>query len=117
MPVDITEAECEFFDLKAHAAALREGSEYANNGRSAQTLAKGPDYNVTLVAIGEGIELAEHAAPGSALITVIEGEIAFISGGAEHNVTAGSSVAFAANLRHSVRGIDEASFQLVIAKP
>jgi quercetin dioxygenase-like cupin family protein len=115
MPIDIDEAKVETFDLRATAAELRAGSEYASNGRSAQTLAKGPDLNATLVVINEGVELGEHAAPASAVITVLEGEIAFISGDGERTVATGGSVAFAASERHSVRGIEESAFLLLIA--
>ena len=117
MPIQISGTMAETFDLKATAAALRAGPEYANNGRSAQTLAKAPEMNVVLTVINEGVALGEHQAPGSVTLTVLEGKIAFISGGGESEVKAGGSVVFAAGVPHSVRGIEAAVFLLVIAKP
>jgi quercetin dioxygenase-like cupin family protein len=116
MPVDISDTAIGSFDLIATAARLRAGKEYAANGRSAQTLAKAPQMNVVLTVINEGVELAEHAAPGSVTLTVVEGEIAFMSGDDERVVKAGNSVVFAGDVRHSVRGESEAAFLLVIAK-
>ncbi len=116
MPIDISGSAVETFDLKAVAAALRASPEYANNGRSAQTLAKAPEMNVLLTVINEGVSLDEHEAPGSVTLTVIEGKVVFISGDAEREVEAGCSVVFAPGVRHSVRGVDAAAFLLVIAK-
>ena len=69
MPIQISGTMAETFDLKATAAALRAGPEYANNGRSAQTLAKAPEMNVVLTVINEGVALGEHQAPGSVTLT------------------------------------------------
>lgn len=115
-PTEISGSVAETFDLKATAAALRGSTEYANNGRSAQTLAKTPEMNVLLTVINEGSSLDEHVAPGSVTLTVIEGKIVFVSGGAEHEVETGCSVVFAAGVPHSVRGVQEATFLLVIGK-
>ncbi len=116
-PIEIVESTAENFDLKAVAAALRDSPEYASNGRSARTLAKAPDMNVLLTVINEGSSLDEHVAPGSVTLTVIEGRIVFISDGAERTVETGCSVVFAAGMPHSVRGVEEAAFLLVIGKP
>ena len=116
MPIEISGSVVESCDLKATAAALRDSSEYATNGRSAQTLAKAPEMNVLLTVINAGASLAEHEAPGTATLTVIEGKIAFISGDAEREVETGGAVVFAAGVPHSVRGIEAAAFLLVIAK-
>jgi len=117
MPIEISGSAAETFDLKAVAAALRASPEYANNGRSAQTLAKAPEMNVLLTVINEGVSLDEHEAPGSVTLTVIEGKIVFISAGAEHDVETGGSVVFAPGVPHSVRGAEAATFLLVIARP
>ena len=117
MPIQISGTMAETFDLKATAAALRAGPEYGNNGRSAQTLAKTPEMNVVLTVVKEEVVLGEHQAPGSVILTVVEGKIGFISGGGEREVEAGCSVVFAGGVKHSVRGIEEAAFLLVITKP
>lgn len=116
MPIEISGSEVETFDLKAIAAALRASTEYANNGRSAQTLAKAPEMNVLLTVINEGASLGEHKAPGSATLTVLEGKIAFISAGAECEVATGCTAVFAAGVPHAVRGVEEATFLLAIGK-
>lgn len=115
MPITVSGSVVETFDLKALAADLRGSSEYASNGRSAQTLAKSPEMNVLLTVINEGVSLAEHEAPGSVTLTVIEGKVAFISGGVEQEVASGGAVVFAAGVPHSVRGLEEAAFLLAIA--
>lgn len=115
MPVEISGSAVASFDLLETAATLRAGKEYAANGRNAQTLAKTPDMNVVLTVINEGVALREHTAPGSVTLSVVEGEIAFISGDGERALAAGTSMVFAGGVPHSVRGIGEAAFLLVIA--
>lgn len=117
MPIAIEATTAESFDLRAAAAELRQGPEYASNGRSAQTLAKGPDINVLLTVINEGVELDEHEAPGSVTLSVIEGKVMFVSGGKERAVDAGGAVVFGPGVTHSVRGVEEASCLLTIARP
>jgi quercetin dioxygenase-like cupin family protein len=114
-PVEINEAKVEALDLGAATLRLRDSEEYVKNGRSAQTVVKGPDLTATVVMINAGVELGEHAAPASAMLIVLDGEIDFISGGNEHRVSKGGSVAFAGGERHSVRGVEESALLLVIA--
>lgn len=116
MPVEISGSAVASFDLQETAASLRAGNEYAANGRSAQTLAKTPDMNVVLTVINGGVALGEHAAPGSVTLAVVEGKIAFISGESERLLGVGSAVVFAADVPHSVRGVEEAAFLLAIAR-
>lgn len=114
-PVEINEAKVEALDLESAAFRLRDSEEYVRNGRSAQTVVKGPDLTATVVMINAGVELGEHSAPATAMIIVIDGEIVFISGGNERRVAKGGSVVFAAGERHSVRGVEESAFLLLIA--
>jgi len=117
MPVNLTDDVIEDFSLTDLAAALRAGREYEANGRNAQTLAKGPGMSVMLGVVAAGTELDEHAAPGPVMLTVLDGRLAFLSGDGERELGAGGAVAFAGNVRHTVRGIDDAAFLLVIANP
>ncbi|MGD8330767.1 MAG: cupin domain-containing protein, partial [Acidobacteriota bacterium] len=109
-PIEINEAKVESFDLEAVTLRLRDSEEYVKNGRSAQTVVKGPDLTATVVMINAGVELGEHAAPASAMLVVLDGEINFISGGSERRVAKGCSVVFAGGERHSVRGVEESAF-------
>lgn len=116
MPVDLTDDTVEELSLVDLAATLRAGPEYGANRRNARTLAKGPGMSVMLGVVAAGTQLDEHAAPGPVVLTVIDGRLAFVSGDGERELGAGSAVAFAGNVRHTVRGIDDAAFLLVITQ-
>ncbi len=55
-----------------------------------------------VMAFDEGCALSEHAAPGEALLTVLEGKATVTYEGVPHELTAGESIRFARGGRHAV---------------
>ena len=74
------------------------------------TLSQTPGCKVTVFAIDADEGMSSHAAPGDALITVLEGT-------GEITVNAGESIVMTAGSPHSVRGVTPFKMQLTVVKP
>ena len=115
MPVKLSEGVVQELALLDVAQQLRGSDEYATNGRTAQTVVKAPEMNLVLVVVAADAKLAEHQAPASATLVMLDGRITFSSEDAESQLGAGQAVAFAAAVPHSVSGVEDSAFLLVIA--
>jgi quercetin dioxygenase-like cupin family protein len=89
--------------------------ETSASGRRSEILVKTDDLRVLLVTMREGATLAEHSAPGTITIQVIEGEMAVEADGVTYDLAAGGLVSLAASVRHSVRARSDGAFLLTIA--
>lgn len=67
---------------------------------------------LAVMSFGAGTALAEHAAPGEAILTALDGEATITYEGTEHRICAGQSFAFAKNGRHAVRA--ETNFKMAL---
>jgi quercetin dioxygenase-like cupin family protein len=89
--------------------------ESSASGRRSEILVKTDDLRVLLVTMHAGAALAEHSAPGTITIHVIEGEMAVEASGTTHELAAGGIVSLATGVRHSVRARSNGAFLLTIA--
>lgn len=89
--------------------------ETSASGRRSEILVKTDDLRVLLVTMREGATLAEHSAPGTITIQVVEGAMAVEAGGTTHDLAAGGLVSVAAGVRHSVQARSDGAFLLTIA--
>ena len=60
--------------------------------------------------------MSSHAAPGDALVTVLEGTGEITIEGVPHRLNAGQSVVMSAGSPHSVRGVTPFKMLLVVVK-
>ena len=67
------------------------------------TLSQTPGTKITVFAIDEDEGMSSHAAPGDALVTVLEGTGEITIEGVPHRLNAGQSVVMSAGSPHSVR--------------
>ena len=67
-----------------------------------------------LMSFSAGTGLAEHAAPGDALIFALEGEGIIGYEGKEHKIKAGENFRFAKNGRHSVTAVSDFKMALLL---
>lgn len=67
-----------------------------------------------LMSFSAGTGLAEHAAPGDALIFALEGEGIIGYEGTEHKIKAGENFRFAKNGRHSVTAVSDFKMALLL---
>ena len=80
------------------------------------TLSQTEGAKVTVFAIDAGEGMSSHAAPGDALITVLEGTGQITINGTPHVLEAGQSVAMPAGAPHAVLGITPFKMLLVVVK-
>lgn len=79
-------------------------------------LAQTPGTKMSVFAIDEGEGMATHAAPGDAMVTVLEGigEITLPDG--PHELHAGESIVMPAGAPHAVKGVTPFKMLLVVVK-
>ena len=80
------------------------------------TLSQTDGAKVTVFAIDAGEGMNSHAAPGDALITVLEGTGQITINGVPHVLGAGQSVAMPTGAPHSVLGVTPFKMLLVVVK-
>lgn len=68
---------------------------------------------LVVMAFDEGCALDEHAAPGEAVLTVLEGTATVVYEGEPHLLEAGKSIRFAKGGRHAVKA--EGRFKMALA--
>ena len=101
--------------LDTEIARFRPAERESVSGRRAEILIKTDDLRVLLVTMREGASLAEHSAPGTITIQVVEGEMTVEAEGATYEMEAGSLISLAAGIRHSVNARTDGAFLLTIA--
>lgn len=67
-----------------------------------------------IMAFDEGTALAEHAAPGEAIIFALDGEGVIGYEGVDHPIKAGENFHFAKAGRHSVRAVKKFKMALLL---
>lgn len=91
--------------------------EYEKGKVSSLTLVQKPSVGITLFAFDEGEGVSTHAAPGDAMVLVLDGEAVITIDGKEHNVKVGQTIVMPANVPHSVKSITKFKMLLTVVKP
>jgi quercetin dioxygenase-like cupin family protein len=103
------------FDLGAEVSRLRQEKVWQEGKRNAIALRKGEGLNVVLLVMREGDRLDEHSAPGPIALSVHEGRTRFSAAGEDVEAEAGTVLACAAGVRHSVEALGDAVCLLIVA--
>lgn len=80
------------------------------------TLAQQPGVGITLFAFDAGEAISTHAAPGDAMVYVLEGEAQITIDGAPHSVTGGSAIILPAGIPHAVAAVTPFKMLLTVVK-
>lgn len=83
---------------------------------NSRTLSQTPGCKITVFAIDADEGMSSHAAPGDALITVLEGTGEITVSGTAHRLDAGESIIMTAGSPHSVRGVTPFKMQLTVVR-
>jgi quercetin dioxygenase-like cupin family protein len=92
---------------------LRQVREH-QSGRTAQTLVTGTSQRVTLIALAEGAELAEHSTSHAATLYVVSGQVRLHTHDKEWTLDSGQLVAVP-SLRHGLNAVTDAAVLLTVA--
>ena len=71
---------------------------------------------MTLFAFDAGEGVSTHAAPGDALVFVLEGEAEITIDGTPHTVTGGNAIVMPAGIPHAVKAIKPFKMLLTVVK-
>lgn len=72
--------------------------------------------HMTVLAFDAGEGVSSHAAPGDALVVVLEGEAIITIDGRENHVGAGDSVVMPAGISHAVKALTKYKMLLTVVK-
>jgi quercetin dioxygenase-like cupin family protein len=86
------------------------------HGRTARTLVKEDLLRLTLMGLAPGGALPEHSAAGPVSIHVLHGDVVFTALDAEHPLSAGDVLVFAAGVRHAARSASGCVILLTVAQ-
>ena len=95
---------------------IAEAGAYVEGGVSSLTLAQKPGVGITILAFDAGEGVSSHAAPGDALVVVLEGEAIITIDGRENHVGAGDSVVMPAGIPHAVKALTKYKMLLTVVK-
>ena len=106
------------FDLDEEERNATDPDTLGRSGRSSRTLIKEGPLRVTLIVLGPGGEVPEHAAQGPVTVQPLRGEIHVrVNEGETHTLSPGELVAIDAAVPHSVASDDGAAFLLTVTHP
>ena len=95
---------------------LKEQVAYEPGRVVSLTLAQQPGVGMTLFAFDAGEGVSTHAAPGDAMVYVLEGEAQITIDGAPHSVTGGSAIILPAGIPHAVAAVTPFKMLLTVVK-
>ncbi|CAN5784285.1 hypothetical protein BH23GEM6_BH23GEM6_00660 [soil metagenome] len=102
-------------DLEERLAELRREEAYTRSGRSGRTLAKAGRFRLTMVAMGDGNQIATHQAESPMTLHVLAGGIRFRAGGDDHELHAGQLLFFGPGDAHDIRAVGETALLITIS--
>lgn len=83
--------------------------------RRAVTLVKQGGLNVVLTHLHAGGTLAEHSAPGTTTVQILDGHVRVQIGDETLDLPAGRLVAFDARVRHAVEALEDSTLLLTLS--
>ncbi|GAH35377.1 unnamed protein product [marine sediment metagenome] len=90
--------------------------DYEKGRVVSRTFAQNEGLTLTLFAFDEGEGLSTHAAPGDAMVQVLDGEVMLTIGGKEVVAKAGEVVVMPADVPHSVNATKPFKMLLTVVK-
>ena len=100
----------------SEAHLLADLVEYNEGQVTSRTLAQNKGLSLTLFAFDKGEGLSTHAAPGDAMVQILEGEVQLNIGGKEVVAKPGEIVVMPADVPHSVNAVTRFKMLLTLVK-
>lgn len=106
----------ELAELAGTVVELQECVDYQKGAIVSRTLVDGESATLTLFALAEGQSISEHSAPHQALLQVLEGTASVTVGGETHEVQAGESLVFPADVPHALEASEQFKMLLTMVR-
>ena len=94
---------------------LKDQVEYQAGQVVSKTLVQNEKVSMTIFSFDKGEEISTHAAPGDAMVTVLEGKGRFTVGGEVFVLEAGETLIMPKDIPHAVFGEEKFKMQLVVS--
>ncbi len=92
---------------------LKEQIEYQKGQVVSKTLVQNEKISMTIFSFDKGEEISTHAAPGDAMVTVLDGKGRFTVGGEIFYLEAGETLIMPKDIPHAVYG--EEAFKMLLS--
>lgn len=90
--------------------------EYEEGKVASLTLAQKPGTGMTVFAFDEGEGVSTHAAPGDAMVLILDGEALITIEDKEYKLKTGQTIVMPANIPHAVKSITKFKMLLTVVK-
>jgi len=95
---------------------LSELVDYEQGKIASLTLAQKPGVGITLFAFDEGVGVNTHAAPGDAMVLILDGEAEVTINKEPFRIKAGQGIILPSGLPHSVKAVTKFKMLLSMVK-
>lgn len=95
---------------------LKDLVQYETGKVASLTLSQQPNVGITVMAFDKGESLATHAAPGDALVQILDGEAEITVGGVPHVLKEGQIIVMPKNVPHSLKATARFKMILTVVK-
>lgn len=102
---------------KSEIFTMAELVEYSPEKVVSRTIAQNKAISLTLFAFAAGEGLSTHAAPGDAMVQILEGQARITIEGEEYILNSGQTIVMPANIPHAVDADQPFKMVLTVVKP
>lgn len=104
------------YDLDEEQEIISDPAIIERSGRNARTLIKSGPIRVTMIVVGAGGKVPEHAAEGPITVQPVEGRIRLMAQGRSYALGPGELLSLGPGIPHSIGSEEGAAFLLTIAR-
>lgn len=95
---------------------LKDLLQYEEGKVASMTLSQQPAVGITLMAFDKDESIASHAAPGDAMVQILDGKAEITVGGVPHILEAGQIIVMPKNVSHSLKALTKFKMILTVVK-
>ena len=95
---------------------LKDLVDYENGKVASMTLSQRPGVGITVMAFDKGESIASHAAPGDAMVQILDGKAEITVGGVPHILEEGQIIVMPKNVSHSLKALEKFKMILTVVK-
>lgn len=103
-------------ELGGRVLQLSELVDYQPRTVASRMIVNNPAGSITIFAFDEGEGLSEHTAPFDAVVTILDGEAEVWIAGTTHQMEAGQTIIFPANVPHALSATTPFKMSLVMIR-
>jgi quercetin dioxygenase-like cupin family protein len=103
-------------ELGGKVLRLAELVDYRPGTVASRMIVNNPAGSITIFSFDEGEGLSEHTAPYDAVVTILDGEAEVWVAGTTHQMTAGQTIIFPADVPHALSATTPFKMALVMIR-